>query len=67
MTDVEWMLIGILIGIPIGMLLLWLLTHSQSLSTGKTFSNLEEWEFIRDPETGRTKGLRVRRTAKEGA
>lgn len=31
----------------------------------KQYSNEEVWEFIRDPETGRTRGVRVVRAAKE--
>ena len=61
MGEKEWLLLGVLIGIPIGMMLLWLFTRN--LSAHKSFSNLEEWEFIRDPVTGRTKGLRVKRRA----
>jgi uncharacterized membrane-anchored protein YhcB (DUF1043 family) len=67
-TEKDWLLLtaGLLIGIPVGIALLWFFTHSKS-TTAKTYANLEEWEFIRDPITGRTKGLRVKRTAKEEA
>jgi hypothetical protein len=67
-VEKDWLLLaaGLLIGIPVGIALLWFFTHSKS-TTAKTYANLEEWEFVRDPITGRTKGLRVKRTAKEAA
>jgi hypothetical protein len=68
MDEKDWLILaaGLLLGIPIGIALLWFFTHPKS-TTAKTYANLEEWEFIRDPITGRTKGLRVKRTAKEEA
>jgi hypothetical protein len=68
LTEKDWLILaaGLLLGIPIGIALLWFFTHSKN-TTAKTYANLEEWEFIRDPITGRTKGLRVKRTAKEAA
>ena len=30
-----------------------------------TYTNVEEWEIIKDPKTGRTTGVRVKRTAEE--
>jgi hypothetical protein len=69
-TEKDWILLaaGLLIGVPIGIALFWFFTHPpQSAFAPKTYSNLEEWEFIRDPATGRTKGLRVKRTAKEAS
>jgi hypothetical protein len=70
MSDREWLLLaaGLVIGVPVGMVLFWFLSKhvgSEGLFASKTYSNLEEWEFIRDPSTGRTKGLKVKRTAKE--
>jgi uncharacterized membrane-anchored protein YhcB (DUF1043 family) len=66
MDEKDWLLLtaGLLIGIPVGIALFWFFTHSKS-TAAKTYANLEEWEFIRDPATGRTKGLMVKRTAKE--
>jgi hypothetical protein len=68
LAEKDWLILaaGLLLGIPIGIALLWFFTHSKS-TVAKTYANLEEWEFIRDPITGRTKGLRVKRTAKEAA
>lgn len=31
----------------------------------KTYTNTEEWEFLKDPETGRVRGVRVKRHAEE--
>ena len=31
----------------------------------KVYENVEEWEVIKNRETGRTEGVRVKRTAKE--
>jgi hypothetical protein len=69
MPDSDWMFViglaaGLLIGIPVAIALLWFFNQSQNTIT-KTYANLEEWEFIRDPVTGRTEGLKVKRTAKE--
>lgn len=30
----------------------------------ETYSNIEEWEIIKNPVTGRVEGVRVKRTAK---
>jgi hypothetical protein len=72
LTEENWLIIalGLVLGIQIGIALLLFLTTQKSTtakSAVPTYSNLEEWEFIRDPNTGRTKGLRVKRTAKEVA
>jgi hypothetical protein len=66
-TEKDWIILaaGLLLGIPIGIALLWFFTNApQNIFAPKTYSNLEEWEFIRDSATGRTKGLKVKRTAK---
>jgi hypothetical protein len=59
-------LIALVVGIAIGLLLLGRSPASASFTTQtpQTYSNVEEWEIIRDPETGRTKGIRVIRNAK---
>jgi len=63
--------IGILVGIPLGIGLLWAFTHLSGQQTAlryvpaKTYSNVEEWEIIKDPKTGRTLGIRVHRKAEE--
>jgi hypothetical protein len=74
-VELEDILVGVVIGIPIGMVLMWgLMTFlSQKPSPSfslpppqKTYSNTEEWEMVRDPKTGRLKGIRVIREAKVG-
>lgn len=55
-------IVGLLIGIPAGVLVLW--TVFNFFPQMKTYSNLEEWEFVRNEE-GRTLGVRVKRDAKE--
>jgi hypothetical protein len=71
-ADEDWAIaavIGFLLGISIGIGLYWFFTCSSQAPTyvqAKTYSNVEEWEIVRDPETGRTLGVRVKRTAKEG-
>jgi hypothetical protein len=34
------------------------------IASGYSYSNIEEWEIVRDPETGRVRGVRVHREAK---
>jgi len=31
----------------------------------RTYVNTEEWEIVRDPKTGRTQGVKVKRKAEE--
>ena len=72
--DVEDILLGLIIGIVLAVPISLLLFKSPTTQTTyfvpekpKTivYENLEEWEVIKDPETGRTKGVRVKRNAKE--
>jgi len=76
MAERDWTLVAIalLVGIPIGVALFWAFTQfrggsspTYQLAPKRTYTNTEEWEFIRDPVTGRTKGLRVKRTAMEAS
>lgn len=48
------------VGLAVG----WVLREVSQASV-KTYSNLEEWDFIKD-ENGRTRGVRIVRNAKEG-
>jgi hypothetical protein len=52
-------------GIPLGMAAVCLLIPPVRASAPRTYENVEEWEIIKDPETGRTKGIRVHRNAKQ--
>lgn len=70
----EYVIVGIVIGIATGVAI-GLAVASQKQSSpapsatfvpAKTYSNLEEWEIVRDPDTGRVKGVRVKRTAQQG-
>lgn len=57
---------GLLIG---GIIYLRSLSLNAAVSTGnfvvKNYTNLEEWTIIRDDKTGRTQGIRVKRSAEE--
>lgn len=73
--------LGFLIGIPICVALLFAFKNALpalptapmvtpganyvAVANTKTYTNTEEWEFIKDPGTGRVRGVRVKRTAKE--
>lgn len=58
-------ILGLTIGIPAGWFAAQLLLHSSEAGhTTKQYSNVEEWEIVKD-ESGRTRGIRVHRTAKE--
>lgn len=55
-------LLGLALGIPLG----WLIAQAfMQSSQPKQFSNLEEWEIVKDRD-GRVRGVRVHRTAEEG-
>lgn len=58
-------LVGLAIGIPAGWFSAQLLLHSSEAGHTTQYSNVEEWEIVKD-ESGRTRGIRVHRTAKEG-
>jgi len=65
MSRETWVLIGLLLGIPVGIgLWWWLTTQRVPLSLPKTYSNLEEWQFMKD-ERDRIIGVTVKRTAEE--
>lgn len=51
-------------GIIIGGIILLRGTASGALNA-RSYTNDEEWEIVRDAKTGRTQGVRVKRTAKE--
>jgi hypothetical protein len=59
----------IVLGIALGVGLTFVLTRpkslAQSYSVAKTYENIEEWEIIKDEDTGRVKGVRAHRSAKE--
>ena len=64
------LLIGVILAVPIALLFTKPLpTQTTYIEAPKQrttlYENLEEWEIIKDRETGRTKGVRVKRTAKE--
>jgi MFS superfamily sulfate permease-like transporter len=59
---------GFLVGVVVGMILMCIVFSFMSQFTfqpaaATTYANLEEWEVIRDPVTGRTRGIRVIRRA----
>jgi hypothetical protein len=72
MADRDWTLafvIGLLVGIPMGVALFWAFTQfrgganpTYQLSPKETYTNVEEWEILKD-ERGRTYGIRVHRRA----
>lgn len=67
--NLVYIVLGLFVGVPLGAFFLWLFTRPRSPSPTyvptKTYSNVEEWEIVKDPATGRTKGLRVHRMAEE--
>lgn len=69
--DTEDILLGLLIGVIIAIPLALFLSKSPTTAPLKFtankvyYENKEEWEIIKDPETGRTKGVSVKRTAKD--
>ena len=68
--DWELLLIGLAVGIPIEILILYALTRPIPQTTTipeptKRYSNSEEWEILRDKVTGRTIRVKVKRDAKE--
>lgn len=62
----ELLLLGIAIGVPLGVVIIYVanrpVASSATLAVPRTYSNLEEWEIVRDKD-GRTKGVRVKRDA----
>ena len=56
-------IIGIAIGIPVGLFIFQFFTSSSP--SYRQYSNIEEWDIIRD-ERGRVRGVKVKRVAKEG-
>jgi hypothetical protein len=72
--DAEDIILGLLIGIVLAVPIALLFSKplpTQTIHVGATkpitvvYENMEEWEIIKDRETGRTTGVRVKRTAKE--
>jgi len=63
------LILGIFLAIPIFLFLSKPLPSTQTrLTTAQTstktyYENLEEWEVVRNVKTGRTEGVRVKRTA----
>jgi len=63
----EWLLIGLCLGIPVGIIMFSILKPAASAATGSprsTYNNLEEWELIRD-ERGLAVGVRAKRHAEQ--
>ena len=63
---------GFLVGVVVGMILMcmvlsfmsqFMLVQPVQPAAATTYANLEEWEVIKDPVTGRTRGIRVIRRA----
>lgn len=62
------LIIGVIIAIPVALILSTPINQAPTVKyfANKTYyENDEEWEIIKDPDTGRTKGVRVKRKAKE--
>ena len=57
--------VGIVFGAGITFVLTRPRTQPASYAVARTYSNTEEWDIIRDEETGRVKGVRAHRDAKE--
>lgn len=65
----EWLLIGLAIGVPIGIVIVSILTRPPIVSVPeampvRTYNNNESWEFIRD-ERGLVVGATARRHAEQ--
>ena len=58
-------IIGIAVGAGITVVLIPRASIPQTYAVARTYSNTEEWDIIRDEETGRVKGVRAHRNAKE--
>ena len=72
--DIEDGFLGFIIGVIIAIPLFLIISKpppepqvqfSTPQNQATYYENNEEWEIIKDPETGRTQGVRVKRTAKE--
>jgi hypothetical protein len=50
-------------GVVAGGAVLYFLSKHALTVTPQTYTNLEEWEIVKDPTTGRVQGVRVKRTA----
>lgn len=59
LADIKDLLIVFFVGLAVG----WVLRETTKASA-KTYTNIEEWEFIKD-ERGRTRGIKVHRNAQE--
>jgi hypothetical protein len=54
---------GLIVGIAIGLGILLIYVFTSTPSKTQSYSNVEEWEIVKDPETGRVRGVRVHRRA----
>ncbi len=72
--DSDNLILGIVLGLFIALPLFYILFKpsptSARLLTAQApkiiyYTNVEEWEIIKNKKTGRTEGVRVKRTAKE--
>ena len=64
----KWSWLLLLGGLVIGGVVVYLVVRPKvgtSYAVVNTYTNTEEWEFIKDPNTGRVKGVRVKREAKQ--
>jgi len=64
----KWNWLLLLGGLVIGGVLVYLVVRPKVATTYTvvgTYTNTEEWEFIKDPDTGRVKGVHVHREAKQ--
>jgi cell division protein FtsN len=68
MAESDWLLtgiiIGVLIGIPLGYIILQIFKQKEALVwvPQRTYTNMEDWEFVKDSR-GRVTGVRVKREA----
>ena len=71
MKCLESLALGLALGLAIGSLVTLTLivlikTYEKTGTPTSGYSNKEEWEFIKDPKTGRVIGVRVHRKARYG-
>jgi len=58
--EIKDLILGFLLGLAVG----WIISQHSTARLRKTYSNVEEWEIIKD-EKGRVRGIKVHRTAEE--
>lgn len=62
----NWNWILLVGGITIGAVVVYLIFNQPvTMTSPRTYNNIEEWEIIKESETGRVKGVRVHRRAEE--